>query len=45
MERYFRSLFFEDEGLRPRVDGILFPTLSDEQMVWLERPCKEKEIK
>lgn len=44
MERHFRNLFFEDGGVRPRVDGILFPSLSESQKEWLEQPFKVEEI-
>lgn len=42
MVHYFRHLFPEDWGARPRVEGISFPSISEEQKVWLEHPFQRR---
>lgn len=42
---FFRDLYSNLGLPRPKLDGLPFKTLSEEQRVWLERPFDENEIK
>jgi hypothetical protein len=42
---YFVSHFSEENWNRPTMDGIVFPNLSVEEVVQLERPFEEMEVK
>ncbi|GKV34368.1 hypothetical protein SLEP1_g42745 [Rubroshorea leprosula] len=41
---YFRKMFQEDCWVRPKPSNIVFKKISEEQMVWLERPFSVEEI-
>lgn len=45
MEDYFINQFGEHRPLRPKVDGLPLPRLGEDQVVWLERPFDEEEVK
>ncbi|KAH7850787.1 hypothetical protein Vadar_003015 [Vaccinium darrowii] len=41
---FYESLFQEEVIWRPRVDGIVFDSISGEEASWLERPFDEEEV-
>lgn len=42
IENYFWALFHDDRPVRPKVDGLPFSQLGDDQTAWLERPFEEE---
>jgi hypothetical protein len=41
---FYKTLYTEDSGCRPLVDGLHFSSISSDEVCWLERPFEEEEI-
>uniref|UniRef100_A0A2N9EFE5 Reverse transcriptase domain-containing protein n=1 Tax=Fagus sylvatica TaxID=28930 RepID=A0A2N9EFE5_FAGSY len=44
ISKFYQSLYTEDTGYRPKLDGLDFTPIKPEEAVWLERPFEEDEI-
>jgi hypothetical protein len=41
---FYKTLYTEDSGCRPLLDGLHFSSISSDEACWLERPFEEEEI-
>ncbi|KAH0690063.1 hypothetical protein KY289_017421 [Solanum tuberosum] len=44
MVEFYKTLYSESESWRPGFDMIDFPTISQEEQDWLQRPFSEEEV-
>ena len=42
--QFYTSLYQEPEVWRPKVDGLAFDSISEDDKFWLERPFEKEEI-
>lgn len=42
--QFFENLYFEEDVVRPMLDGVDFPLIKEDMKVWSEREFEEKEI-
>jgi hypothetical protein len=42
--QYYNNLYFENCSWRPRVEGLSFLSIDEEESIWLERAFEEKEV-
>ncbi|GLT40907.1 hypothetical protein SLA2020_150050 [Shorea laevis] len=45
VREYFKNIFQEDQWDRPKLDGLQFKQLDDEDRIWLERDISVEEVK
>ncbi|GLT28935.1 hypothetical protein SLA2020_038370 [Shorea laevis] len=45
VREYFKNIFQEDQWDRPKLDGLQFKQLDDEDRIWLERDISAEEVK
>lgn len=41
---FFKHLLTEQEGWRPKLDGLVFESIEPQDVFWLEKPFEEMEV-
>ena len=44
LSKFYQSLYMEDTGYRPKLDGLDFTPIKAEEATWLDRPFDEDEV-
>ena len=44
ISRFYRQLYYENVAYRPVLDDVEFFRISEEDVIWIERPFDEEEV-